>query len=222
MNKYVVLYILLQVFITGLVKADIPQYDIVKLKINNKILYLKCESIGKLQNNDLCYYKYTGEYICEVKQVVFETIRKGGFIFYSQLHYIDLHIFPHENLPLKALFILKGEIKLQVDLAKEKINLLEAFAGHGTGTVYTEDLNRLDNTWIKANKIVKLFDFTNNDPCKMTLYTIQGTITNEESEKLKTNIRAMFKNERDGDQDLAKLLKKLYKRNIIMIGECSY
>jgi len=38
--------------------ADIPLFDIVKLKMDNEIVYLRYESMGVLRKGDFCYYEF--------------------------------------------------------------------------------------------------------------------------------------------------------------------
>ena len=61
-----------------LATADIPVFDVVKLKMDNEIVYLRFESMGVLRNGDFCYYDYQGEYIGEVKDVVHRIFKNPG------------------------------------------------------------------------------------------------------------------------------------------------
>ena len=65
-----------------LATADIPVFDVVKLKMYNEIVYLRFESMGVLRNGDFCYYDYQGEYIGEVKDVVHRIFKNPGVYTY--------------------------------------------------------------------------------------------------------------------------------------------
>jgi hypothetical protein len=94
--------------------ADIPLFDIVKLKMDNEIVYLRFESMGVLRNGDFCYYDYQGEYIGEVKDVVHRIFKNPGvYSYYRELHKIDVRNVPDiMDSPREILFILKSEFNI--------------------------------------------------------------------------------------------------------------
>ena len=200
--------------------ADIPVFDVVKLKMDNEIVYLRFESMGVLRNGDFCYYDYQGEYIGEVKDVVYRIFKNPGvYTYYRELHKIDVRNVPDiMDGPKDILFILKSEFNIDKVVNPDSVEIISVENGNVYGYTYSEDLKEEDNTWLTKYKIEKLFEFVDEGICHMNLYAIDGTVNEQRKRVLKDILDQAAK---ENSNRLQEELHKLYKQKIIMMGFCS-
>ena len=203
-----------------LATADIPVFDVVKLKMDNEIVYLRFESMGVLRNGDFCYYDYQGEYIGEVKDVVHRIFKNSGvYTYYRELHKIDVRNVPDiMDSPREILFILKSEFNIDRVVNPDSVEIISIENGNVYGYTYSDDLKEEDNTWLTKYKIEKLFEFVDEGICRMNLYAIDGAVNEQRKRVLKDILDQAAK---ENSNRLQEELHKLYKQKIIMIGFCS-
>ena len=200
--------------------ADIPLFDIVKLKMDNEIVYLRYESMGVLRKGDFCYYEYQGEYIGVVKDVVYRILKNPGvYSYYRELHKIDVrHVPDIMDGEKEILYILKSEFNINTVINPDSVEIISVENGNTYGYTYSNDLKEEDNTWLTKYKIEKLFEFVDEGICHMNLYAIDGTVNEQRKRVLKDILDQAAK---ENSNRLQEELHKLYKQKIIMIGFCS-
>lgn len=200
--------------------ADVPRFDVVKLRMDKTIVYLRFESRGLLKNGDFCYYDYQGEYLEEVKDVVNRIFKNPGvYTYYRELHKINVNNVPEiMDIPNENLFILKSEFKINNVVNPDSVEIISVENGNVYGYTYSDDLKEEDNTWLTKYKIEKLFEFDDGGICHMNMYAIEGAVNKQRKDALKVR---MEKASKEWDNRIQEELKKLYKQKIIMIGFCS-
>lgn len=203
-----------------LATADIPRFDVVKLRMDNAIVYLKFESMGVLKHGDFCYYDYQGEYVGEVKDVVYRILRNPGvYTYYKELHKLNVSNVPEIlDSPKESLFILKAEFKINSVVNPDSVEIISAENGNIYGYTYSDDLKEEDNAWLTKYKIEKLIEFDDEGICHMYLYAIEGAVNRQRMDALKVRMENASK---EGGNRIQEELQKLYKQKIIMIGFCS-
>ncbi len=203
-----------------LATADIPVFDVVKLKMDNEIVYLRFESMGVLRNGDFCYYDYQGDYIREVKEVVYRILANPGvYTYYKELHKINVNNVPDMlDSPKESLFVLKSEFHINRVVHPDSVEIISIENGNVYGYTYSDDLKENDNTWLTKYKIEKLFEFVDEGICHMNLYAIDGAVNEQRKRMLKDILEQAAK---ENSNRLQEELHKLYKQKIIMIGFCS-
>lgn len=200
--------------------ADVPVFDVVKLKMGNEIFYVKFESMGVLGNGDFCYYDYQGEYIREVKEVLYGVFNNPGvYPYYRELHKIDVRQVPGIlDSPREFLFVLKSEFKIDRVIHPESVEIISVEHGNTYGYTYSDDLKEHDNAWLTKYRIEKLFEFDDGGICHMNLYAIEGAVDEQRKRVLKAKMDQASK---EGGDRIQEELKKLYKQKIVMMGFCS-
>ncbi len=200
--------------------ADIPVFDVVKLKMDNEIVYLRYDSMGLLRNGDFCYYDYQDEYIGEVKDVVHRIFKNPGvYTYYRELHKIDVRNVPDiMDGPREILYILKSEFNIDKVVNPDSVEIISIENGNVYGYTYSDDLKEEDNTWLAKYKIEKLFEFKDEGICQMYVYAIEGAVNEQRKRVLKVKLDQAAK---ENSNRLQEELHKLYNQKIIMIGFCS-
>ncbi|MEP6793931.1 MAG: hypothetical protein ABJB16_06375 [Saprospiraceae bacterium] len=193
--------------------------DIISIKKNGQIFHFRIYSRGLLKDNDLCYYTYEGEYICEVKDAVKESLMTVYHYsdFYKTLDRINLVNIPIENKGNGIIYILKDTISFEPDSVLASLEVISAENEFKYINTYSPDLEEKDNLWLETNTFELLFSYT-IPICDLSLYAIKGKLKISEKENLKMKIDNLVRKE---NWDLYnEELKKLHKRKIIMLGDC--
>lgn len=195
--------------------------DVISIKMSGHVYHFRIGSTGLLKNNDLCYYTYEGEYICEVKEVVKEylhdmRILRNGLL-YKQIDKINLTNIPIEEKGNGILYIFKDPISLEPDSVLASLEIISAENEFKYINIYSPDLEEKDNLWLEANPLEILFQYSAEN-CGMGLYTIKGKLTKSETDNLRTKIEGL--NRKKNWELYDEELKKLYRRKIIMLGYC--
>lgn len=201
--------------------ADIPLFDVVKVQIDDSIVFIKFESRGYLKNGDFCYYNYKNEYIGEVKEVVYRILKNpSNYYFYKELHRINVkNLSDGLDYAGSILYLFKAQIIIDPVVNFDKVKILSAENGNIYGHTSSEDLCESDNEWLTRYKFVNLFDFEiDNGFCNMSLYAIEGAVSLQRKNALKELMEKLSKGNSGKLQDE---LHKLYKQKIIMLGFCS-
>ena len=195
--------------------------DVISIKKSGHLYHFRIVSIGLLKNNDLCYYTYEGEYICEVKDVVKEylqemSISHNGY-FYKILDRININNIPIEQKGNGIIYILQDKISLEPDSVLASLDIISAENEYKYINNYSPDLEEKDNLWLESNSFELLFEYS-AEMCEMGLYSIKGKLSKSAKENLKAKIEDWIRKE---NWDLYnEELRKLYQRKIIMIGDC--
>ncbi len=202
-------------------EADIPHFDVAKVKIENSIVYIKFESHGYLRNGDFCYYNYKNEYIGEVKDKVYNTLRNPrNYSFFKELHRINiknLHYRLDNNLP--TLYVFKHEIEIDPVANFNSVEIISVERGNMYGYVYSDDLCESDNEWLSKYKFQSLGRIElDNGFCDMTIYAIEGSTSPKKTNSI---LQKLQKAANENMETLKSELHALYKQRIIMLGFCS-
>ena len=218
--KKILLGIQLACLFPMLAMADVPRFDVVKLRIEKEIVYIRFESMGVVKNGDFCYYDYQGEYVGEAKDIVYRFLKNPeGITYYKELHKVNV-----KNVPdifegqKESLYILKSENKFNDVVNLDSVEIISVENGNVYGYTYSDDLSERDNEWLTKYKIEKLFEFKDEGICTMNIYAIDGAVNAQRKEALKARLG---KASREGGNRIQEELQKLYKQKIIMIGFCS-
>jgi len=219
MRTFIIILLLAPLF---KLKADIPNFDVIEYKNNEKSIYLKTWSLGILMNNDLCYYSWDGEYISEVSTFINDKILEGDSI----TIYTEIAIIDHTKISGMVdrdsdsiLYHLKYPKRISIEDLNNEYQINSAFRGNTAGYAYSSDLKTADNTWINDYEIEKLFDLTDYELCSFSFYGIKNNLDKKEKAKIKSKLDSILK--RHSLEAFESELSLLYKRNIIMIGFCS-
>ena len=220
MKRLIIISIFISIFL-NIAYADVGSFDIIKIEINKIEYYLSIYSTGTLQNHDLCYYSWDGEYKNEVEVILKKSFKRQDSIeLFKELHIINIEKlldFPDDLN--KNLFILKKSVKMSKEYIFNNLRVLDAFNGSTYGMTYTPELQNNDNIWINDYPIEKLFNITDYELCSMSVYCIKGNISKQESNRIRSVLDSFLKKyER---KKFKKELKRLYKKHIFMIGFCS-
>jgi hypothetical protein len=218
--KRILVLVQLSCLFPMLALADVPLFDVVKLRIGQEIVYLKFESMGVVKNGDFCYYDYQGEYVGEVTDVVYRILKNPGtYPCFKELHKINVNNVPDMlDSPKETLFVLKSEFKIDSVVNPNSVEIISVENGNVYGYTYSDDLKEEDNLWLTKYKIEKLFEFDDGGLCHMNLYAIDGAVNQQRKDALKVR---MEKAAQEGSNRIQEELQKLYKQKIIMIGFCS-
>src|SRR5690242_5550679 len=150
--------------------------DVISIKKSGHLYHFRIESPGLLKNNDLCYYTYEGEYLCEVKDVVkaylhIISISHNGY-FYKHMDRINLINIPIKEKGNGILYILKDAISLEPDSVLASLEIISAENEYKYINTYSPDLEEKDNIWLESNSLEFLFYYS-ADICEMGLYSIK-------------------------------------------------
>jgi hypothetical protein len=207
--------------ISGILKADIPIFDVVTISVDDKVYYIQYETRGLLKEGKLEYYSYKGEFLGTVAEHVDHFLRFPETELFLNLDVINSEKFSDFTEPdsEKKLFFLKNIVVIPSKEILGNYEIISAVNGNTFGYICSQDLNELDNYWIKDYPIKLLFTFSDYEICDMALYGIEGNLSNKDVQIIKERIDKELKSQ--NQEEFKKILSELYKRNIIMIGFCS-
>jgi hypothetical protein len=207
--------------ISGILKADIPLFDVVTISVDDKVYYIQYETRGVLLEGKLEYYSYKGEFAGTVKEHVDNFLRFPETEVFLNLDVINSEKFSDFTEPdsNKKLFFLKNSVVIPSKEILGNYKIISAVNGNTFGYICSQELNELDNYWIKDYPIKLLFTFSDYEICDMALYGIEGNLNDKDVQIIKERIDKVLKLQNQEGFD--KILSELYKRNIIMIGFCS-
>lgn len=200
-------------------KADIGNFDVVTISFEEDIYYIMYESPGLLNEKDMTYWNRNSKLDYDVIDMLNKHFEYESIQVFEKLDVINLKNIKANITFEEKLFILRSSRMLNSNEVKRKYKIISVQKGNTYGYMYTEELNELDNHWIENYPIQLLFNTSDFTMCDMSFLGIEGNLTKEEIENIKTKINLMLKSEKGGD--MRKMLSELYKRNIIMIGHCS-
>ncbi|MBK8483157.1 MAG: hypothetical protein IPL31_02055 [Saprospiraceae bacterium] len=203
-----------------ILKAYVGSYEIITIRSNKQIYYLKIDSRYDSISKDFNYFDHSGTFIESISDRIKVNFRNNNnFKLFKYLEIINLKAFREYAMDNK-LFILKSEVLHLPSGITDDFKIINAFHANTYGYTYSEDLLTEDNEWIKPHIIIKLWTFKDDDGyCHMNLYGPKNSLTHKQFEFYKNKInktgRSIY------DPEFVNILKILYRKKVIMIGQCS-
>lgn len=219
------LFCLLCAFTT--LKAEVSSFDIVEIEIEDQRFFFQYERIGSLNENDWCYYykETNGDTIVmrdlelNISHFLENSDESNGF--YSEMIIINLENIPIESSFIeKQLYILKNKTRMKWIKGQSSFRIINVHKGNIGGIIYSASLNELDNYWLNDYKIDFLFHIEDTiGLCDMGFYGIKNNYLDSELKEIRIKLYHLLNNQKH--EAFEKVLEKLHRRNIIMLGICS-